>query len=116
MLQSPAVSQRRSGAAMKRIDFFGNFDDRICRKTFWLTRVAVIVELYRDLVRILEANGRYLVPEGNGSHEIWYSPICNRNGSVLRSPSRATLPTTCSSKQDLRKRSDHDRRSRRHRP
>jgi predicted RNA binding protein YcfA (HicA-like mRNA interferase family) len=29
-----------------------------------------MAELYRDLVRILEANGCYLVREGKGSHEI----------------------------------------------
>jgi predicted RNA binding protein YcfA (HicA-like mRNA interferase family) len=30
-----------------------------------------MAELYRDLVRILEANGCYVVRKGKGSHEIW---------------------------------------------
>jgi predicted RNA binding protein YcfA (HicA-like mRNA interferase family) len=44
-----------------------------------------MAELYRDLVRILEANGCSLVRKGNGSHEIWYSLVNNRNVSVPRS-------------------------------
>ena len=32
-----------------------------------------MAELYRDLVRNLEANGCYLVRKGKGSHEIWYT-------------------------------------------
>jgi predicted RNA binding protein YcfA (HicA-like mRNA interferase family) len=36
-------------------------------------------------VRILEANGCYLVRKGKGSHEIWYSPVNNQNVSVPRS-------------------------------
>jgi predicted RNA binding protein YcfA (HicA-like mRNA interferase family) len=44
-----------------------------------------MAELYRDLVRILEANGCYLVRKGKGSHEIWYSPVSSQNVSVPRS-------------------------------
>jgi predicted RNA binding protein YcfA (HicA-like mRNA interferase family) len=44
-----------------------------------------MAELYRDLVRILEASGCSLVRKGKGSHEIWYSPVNNRNVSVPRS-------------------------------
>jgi predicted RNA binding protein YcfA (HicA-like mRNA interferase family) len=44
-----------------------------------------MAELYRDLVRILEANGCYLVRKGKGSHEIWHSPVSNQNVSVPRS-------------------------------
>jgi predicted RNA binding protein YcfA (HicA-like mRNA interferase family) len=44
-----------------------------------------MAELYRDLVRILEANGCSLVRKGKGSHEIWYSPISNSNVTVPRS-------------------------------
>jgi predicted RNA binding protein YcfA (HicA-like mRNA interferase family) len=44
-----------------------------------------MAELYRDLVRILEANGCYLVRTGKGSHEIWYSPVSNQSVSVPRS-------------------------------
>jgi predicted RNA binding protein YcfA (HicA-like mRNA interferase family) len=36
-----------------------------------------MAELYRDLIRILQANGCYLVRSGKGSHEIWYCPISN---------------------------------------
>jgi len=41
-----------------------------------------MAELYRDLVRILEQNGCYLVRKGKGSHEIWYSPVSKQNISV----------------------------------
>jgi len=44
-----------------------------------------MAELYRDLVRILETNGCYLVRKGKGSHEIWYSHVSNQNVSVPRS-------------------------------
>jgi predicted RNA binding protein YcfA (HicA-like mRNA interferase family) len=44
-----------------------------------------MAELYRDLVRILQTNGCYLVRKGKGSHEIWYSPVSNRNVTVPRS-------------------------------
>jgi predicted RNA binding protein YcfA (HicA-like mRNA interferase family) len=38
-----------------------------------------MAELYRDLVRVLQANGCYLVRQGKGSHEIWYSPTVPRS-------------------------------------
>jgi predicted RNA binding protein YcfA (HicA-like mRNA interferase family) len=44
-----------------------------------------MADLYRDLVRILQANGCYLVRTGKGSHEIWYSPVSNKNVTVPRS-------------------------------
>ena len=44
-----------------------------------------MAEFYRDLVRILEANGCYLVRKGKGSHAIWHSPVSNRNVTVPRS-------------------------------
>jgi predicted RNA binding protein YcfA (HicA-like mRNA interferase family) len=44
-----------------------------------------MADLYRDLVRILQANGSYLVRKGKGSHEIWYSPISERHVTVPRS-------------------------------
>jgi predicted RNA binding protein YcfA (HicA-like mRNA interferase family) len=44
-----------------------------------------MADFYRDLVHILKTNGCYLVREGKGSHEIWYSPINNRNVTVPRS-------------------------------
>jgi predicted RNA binding protein YcfA (HicA-like mRNA interferase family) len=44
-----------------------------------------MAEFYRELVRILEANGCYLVRKGKGSHEMWYSPVGNRNVTVPRS-------------------------------
>ena len=54
-----------------------------------------MAEFYRDLVRILEANGCYLVRKGKGSHEIWYSPVSNQNVQFRGRPNRVTLPTTC---------------------
>lgn len=44
-----------------------------------------MAELYRDLTRILRANGCYLVRPGKGSHEIWYSPVSKQNVTVPRS-------------------------------
>jgi predicted RNA binding protein YcfA (HicA-like mRNA interferase family) len=44
-----------------------------------------MAEFYRDLVRILQANGCSLVRSGKGSHEIWYSPVSKRNVTVPRS-------------------------------
>ncbi len=43
-----------------------------------------MADFYRDLVRILQANGCYIVRQGKGSHEIWYSPVSNRNVTVPR--------------------------------
>jgi len=43
-----------------------------------------MADLYRDLVRILQASGCYIVRQGKGSHEIWYSPVNNRNVTVPR--------------------------------
>jgi predicted RNA binding protein YcfA (HicA-like mRNA interferase family) len=44
-----------------------------------------MADLYRDLARILQANGCYRVRPGKGSHEIWYSPLSNQNVTVPRS-------------------------------
>jgi hypothetical protein len=44
-----------------------------------------MAELYRDLVRILQANGCRFARPGKDSHEIWYSPINNEHVSVPRS-------------------------------
>jgi predicted RNA binding protein YcfA (HicA-like mRNA interferase family) len=41
-----------------------------------------MADFYRDLVRILQANGCYLIRKGKGSHEIWYSPVSRRNVTV----------------------------------
>ena len=43
-----------------------------------------MADLYRDLVRILRANGCYLVRKGKGSHEIWFSPVSKRHVTVPR--------------------------------
>lgn len=37
---------------------------------------------YRDIIKILKANGCTFVRQGKGYHEIWYSPITNRNFTV----------------------------------
>lgn len=37
---------------------------------------------YRDLIAILIEAGCYLVREGKGDHEIWFSPINQRNFTV----------------------------------
>lgn len=36
----------------------------------------------RDLKRLLEEAGCYHVRAGKGSHQIWYSPITNKNFPV----------------------------------
>jgi len=38
--------------------------------------------LYRDLCTLLKTGGCSFVREAKGSHEIWHSPITNRNVSV----------------------------------
>ncbi|MGZ8323053.1 MAG: type II toxin-antitoxin system HicA family toxin [Rhodoplanes sp.] len=43
-----------------------------------------MADFYRQLVEILRGNGRRIVRSGKGSHEIWFSPINNRNFSVPR--------------------------------
>jgi len=43
-----------------------------------------MADFYRDLVRILKANGCYPVRQGKGSHEIWYSPVSKQNITVPR--------------------------------
>ena len=43
-----------------------------------------MADLYCDLVRILQANGAYLVRKGKGSQEIWYSPVSKQNVTVPR--------------------------------
>lgn len=43
-----------------------------------------MAEFYRELTRILHANGCRLVRQGKGSHEIWHSPVNGRNFSVPR--------------------------------
>ncbi|MGH7248552.1 MAG: type II toxin-antitoxin system HicA family toxin [Pseudomonadota bacterium] len=44
-----------------------------------------MADLYRDLVRILQANGCSLVRKGEGSHEIGCSPVSKRHVTVPRS-------------------------------
>lgn len=44
-----------------------------------------MADLYRELVAIPRANGCYLVRTGEGSHEIWYSPLNERHVTVPRS-------------------------------
>jgi predicted RNA binding protein YcfA (HicA-like mRNA interferase family) len=43
-----------------------------------------MADYYRDLVRVLQAHGCYLVRAGKGSHEIWYSPVSKKNVTVPR--------------------------------
>lgn len=38
--------------------------------------------LYRSLVKLLRESGCDLVRQGKGSHEIWFSPLTNRNFPV----------------------------------
>ncbi len=43
-----------------------------------------MADFYRDLVKILRANGYALVRTGKGSHEIWYNPVKGRHVTVPR--------------------------------
>jgi predicted RNA binding protein YcfA (HicA-like mRNA interferase family) len=43
-----------------------------------------MADFYRDLVKILRANGFVLVRGGKGSHEIWLNPATNRQVTVPR--------------------------------
>ena len=44
-----------------------------------------MADFYRRLVEILVGAGCRRLREGKGSHEIWFSPIVNRNFTVPRS-------------------------------
>ncbi|MGB6537647.1 MAG: type II toxin-antitoxin system HicA family toxin [Xanthobacteraceae bacterium] len=57
-----------------------------------------MADLYRDLVRILQANSCYLVRKGKGSHEIWYSPVTKRNVTCRGPRNRVTRQMMCFSK------------------
>jgi len=43
-----------------------------------------MADFYRDLVKIFQENGCYLVRKGKGSHEIWYSPLTKKHVTVPR--------------------------------
>jgi predicted RNA binding protein YcfA (HicA-like mRNA interferase family) len=43
-----------------------------------------MADFYRDLVTILRNNGCYPLRSGNGSHEIWFSPVNDRPFTVPR--------------------------------
>lgn len=38
-----------------------------------------MASFYKDLIEMLKAGGCYFVREGRGDHEVWFSPITNRN-------------------------------------
>ncbi|MBI4798478.1 MAG: type II toxin-antitoxin system HicA family toxin [Desulfarculus sp.] len=38
--------------------------------------------IYRELTSLLKEGGSYLLREGRGSHEIWFSPRANRAFTV----------------------------------
>ena len=44
-----------------------------------------MADFYRDLVKILRANGYMLFRAGRGSHEIWYNSLKGRHVTVPRS-------------------------------
>jgi predicted RNA binding protein YcfA (HicA-like mRNA interferase family) len=50
--------------------------------------------LYPELARLLSKAGCTLVRQGKGSHEIWRSPITNRNFTV---PRNLVIPHTANS-------------------
>lgn len=37
---------------------------------------------YRDLIQILTGAGCYLVRQGRGDHEVWFSPVSNAHFTV----------------------------------
>jgi len=43
-----------------------------------------VADYYRDLIATLKLNGCYLVRQGKGDHEIWFSPVTNKNFPVDR--------------------------------
>jgi hypothetical protein len=40
---------------------------------------------YRELIAILKARGCHFVRTGKGDHEIWHSPVSDKNFTVDRS-------------------------------
>ena len=48
--------------------------------------------LYNKAVKILKENECYFIKQAKGSHEIWYSPITNKNVTIVKSTkSRHTI-------------------------
>jgi predicted RNA binding protein YcfA (HicA-like mRNA interferase family) len=43
-----------------------------------------MADFYRELAAILRTNGCQPVRQGKGSHEIWHSPVNDRNFTVPR--------------------------------
>ncbi|MFD2782090.1 type II toxin-antitoxin system HicA family toxin [Novosphingobium pokkalii] len=41
-----------------------------------------MADYYRDIIALLRDAGCHFVRNGKGDHEIWYSPISNRNFTV----------------------------------
>jgi HicA toxin of bacterial toxin-antitoxin, len=41
-----------------------------------------MASLLRELKKVLHESGCYLVRQGKGDHEIWFSPINNKNFTV----------------------------------
>lgn len=41
-----------------------------------------MASFYRDLIELLRAAGCYLVREGKGDHEVWFSPVSKRHFTV----------------------------------
>lgn len=51
-----------------------------------------MASLYRDLIKILKANGCYFLRSGKGDHEIWFSPLTNKTLTLDRgTKSRHTI-------------------------
>ncbi|MEM1103533.1 MAG: type II toxin-antitoxin system HicA family toxin [Pseudomonadota bacterium] len=47
-----------------------------------------MANFYRELTALLRLNGCELVRQGRGDHEIWYSPLTERNFTVDRGVKR----------------------------
>lgn len=45
-------------------------------------RVCIMAEYEKKVRQVLQNNGCYFVRHGKGDHDIWYSPLSNRNVTV----------------------------------
>ena len=42
-------------------------------------------KMYKEIIRVLKANGCHFVRQGKGSHEIWLSPLTDKKITIATS-------------------------------
>jgi mRNA interferase HicA len=49
---------------------------------------------YREIAVVLRENGCYIIRQGKGSHEIWYSPITDKKFPISNHGLGKEIPNT----------------------